>query len=211
MLLLNILLALAWVAITGELTLAGFAIGFLLGYIVLWIAWRARGPSNYFDRVHESTACALHFIVELWTAAIRVSIDILTPYPKLRPAIIAIDIDRPIGDRMRRESVRDLENDQPTGVAPSAVEITTLANLITLTPGTLCLDVSPDEKTLFVHTMHADDIREAKHTIQNGLGQRVRRIFQRHRDSGLSETHDNQLIEIPLDRGSDSSSARGLP
>ena len=37
------------------------------------------------------------------------------------------------------------------------VEITLLASLITLTPGTLSLDVSKDKKVLYVHSMYVYD------------------------------------------------------
>ncbi len=176
MLLLNTLLSLAWVAITGELTFLNLMAGFAIGYIVLWVVWRARGPSDYFSRVTEAARCAGIFLWELWSATLRVSLDILSPSPDLRPAIMAIPIDPLTTEDPDSEPGRtELE---PSSKRPTAAEITTLANLITLTPGTLCLDVSPDGRTLFVHTMHADDMQETKHTIQNGLGKSVRRIFQ---------------------------------
>jgi multicomponent Na+:H+ antiporter subunit E len=37
--------------------------------------------------------------------------------------------------------------------ARTDAEITVLANLISLTPGTLSLDVSPDRRVLYVHAM----------------------------------------------------------
>jgi multicomponent Na+:H+ antiporter subunit E len=40
-------------------------------------------------------------------------------------------------------------------------EITVLANLITLTPGTLVVDVSPDNKILYVHAMDIDDAEDS--------------------------------------------------
>ncbi|MCY1719690.1 Na+/H+ antiporter subunit E [Prolixibacteraceae bacterium Z1-6] len=39
----------------------------------------------------------------------------------------------------------------------SNVGILTLVNLITMTPGTLSLDLSEDKKTLYVHGMHVKD------------------------------------------------------
>jgi multicomponent Na+:H+ antiporter subunit E len=36
-------------------------------------------------------------------------------------------------------------------------EITIVANLISLTPGTLSLDVSSDKKVLYIHVMYLDD------------------------------------------------------
>lgn len=46
-------------------------------------------------------------------------------------------------------------------------EITILANLITLTPGTLVIDVSPDNKTLYIHAMDIDDVDDAINSIKN--------------------------------------------
>ena len=42
-----------------------------------------------------------------------------------------------------------------SGLSP--IELTTLANAISLTPGTLSIDVSPDDEWLYVHAMYAED------------------------------------------------------
>ena len=52
-------------------------------------------------------------------------------------------------------------------------EITLLANLITLTPGTLTLDVSADKRQMFVHFMHVDDPAEAVQEIKSGFERRI--------------------------------------
>lgn len=162
MLLLNTCLALTWVAVTGELSFTNLLAGFVISYSVLWFIWREREGADYFKKVRESVRCAALFLWELWSATLRVSIDILSPHPKLRPAIIAISLDNP--------------DDEEAAPATTA-EITTLANLITLTPGSLTLEVTDDRKTLYLHTLHAEDISAAKHTVQDGLGKQVRRIF----------------------------------
>ena len=54
------------------------------------------------------------------------------------------------------------------------LEITTLANLISLTPGTLVLDVSEDKSTLFVHAMFLDD----ENQVQDDLRQLEQRLLQ---------------------------------
>ncbi|MBW2487296.1 MAG: Na+/H+ antiporter subunit E, partial [Deltaproteobacteria bacterium] len=62
--------------------------------------------------------------------------------------------------------------------AESDLEITVLANLITLTPGTLSLDVSPDRKTLYVHAMHVDDVEEFRQDIKQRMERRVMEVFK---------------------------------
>ncbi|MEX2591090.1 MAG: Na+/H+ antiporter subunit E, partial [Chitinophagales bacterium] len=57
----------------------------------------------------------------------------------------------------------------------SDLEIALLANLITLTPGTLTLDISPDKKFLYFHTINVPkgDVEAAKQQIKNGFEKRI--------------------------------------
>lgn len=143
-LLLNLLLALAWISLTGEISEENFAFGFILGY----------GNSTYFLKVFRVINFVLYFLKELVIANIRVAIEVLTPNLKVKPAIVAIPL-----------SVK------------SSQEITLLANLITLTPGTLSLDVSDDKKTLYVHTMYMGDADDFRRSIKEGFEKRVQEVF----------------------------------
>lgn len=53
------------------------------------------------------------------------------------------------------------------------LEITLFANLVTLTPGTLSLDVSKDRKTLFVHVMYLEDEEQFRRELKDGLEKRL--------------------------------------
>ena len=85
--------------------------------------------------------------------------------------------------RWRRRSSRPAAPAQPRFVtvplaeARSDLEITMVANYITLTPGTLTVDVSPDRSTLLVHALLAgetgDDVRA---DIREGIEPRVVRV-----------------------------------
>ena len=55
---------------------------------------------------------------------------------------------------------------------------TFLANSITLTPGTLGLDVSEDRKTLYVHSMWVDDPDEVRREIKQGFERRVLELMR---------------------------------
>ena len=60
----------------------------------------------------------------------------------------------------------------------SDLEIMLVANLVSLTPGTLSIDVSTDRKTLFVHVMFLEDVEEVCHAIKNGLEKRVLEVLR---------------------------------
>ena len=52
-------------------------------------------------------------------------------------------------------------------------QITLLAQMITLTPGTLALEVSEDRRTLFVHVLDLTDVERAKRDIKQGFERRI--------------------------------------
>ena len=155
MLILNLFLALAWGAITGQMSVANLACGFVIGYGGLWLVSPSTVRSGYFAKVRQIVRFALHFIWELLIANVRVAVDIVTPRHLMKPAILAI----PVNSR-------------------SPAETTMLANVITLTPGTLSLDVSEDGKTLYVHAMYAKDVEAARRAIEEGFGCRVHEVFE---------------------------------
>ncbi|MEW5867637.1 MAG: Na+/H+ antiporter subunit E [Chloroflexota bacterium] len=154
MLLLNILLALAWISLTGQFTVVNFIIGFGLGFTLLWLTQRAMGDSRYFRKVPQVFGFLLFFLWELLLASVRSAYFVLAPRRKLRPGVIAIPL--------------DLQGE---------VEIALLANLITLTPGSLSLDVSDDQRTLYLHAMHIEDVEKYRRSIKDGFERRVKEIF----------------------------------
>lgn len=155
MFLLNILLALAWAALTGQFTPTNVIIGFGLGYILLWLAQRATGPSTYFKKVRQVIGFTFFFLWELILANLRVAYDVVTPRHHMRPGVVAIPLD-----------------------IKTNAEITLLANLITLTPGTLSLDISTDKSTLYVHAMHIDSVELFRQDIKEGFERRVQEVMQ---------------------------------
>ena len=86
-------------------------------------------------------------------SAVRVARDVLSPRLRVRPGVVAVPLD-----------------------ARTDLEITLFANLVSLTPGTLSLDVSPDRRTLYVHAMDLPDgdveawSRELKRTEARVIG-----------------------------------------
>jgi len=153
----NLLLALAWTVSTGQFTVANLLAGFVLGYFILWFAQRALGPSVYFAKMPQVSRFALFYLWQLILANLRVAHDVLTPQHYMRPGVIAVPLD-----------------------AQTDAEITLLANLITLTPGSLSLDLSADRRVLYVHVMYIDndDVEQARRQIKEGLERRVLEVLQ---------------------------------
>ena len=57
--------------------------------------------------------------------------------------------------------------------AKTDVEITLLANLVSLTPGTISLDVSDDRSVLYVHAMFVEDPQRLCQEIKSGFERRI--------------------------------------
>jgi multicomponent Na+:H+ antiporter subunit E len=151
--LLNLLLAIGWGALTGNFAPGNLVAGFLLGFAALWLASRVRGGTSYFRRTGRLFAFVAYFVWELLVANLRVARAVLAPRLRIRPRIVEIPL--------------DLGTD---------FEITLLATLINITPGTLSLDVSDDRKILRVHALDVEDEEALRREIKDGFERRVREV-----------------------------------
>lgn len=147
---LNAFLAVSWAALIGSFSATNLLLGYVIGYAALWIARPLFGESNYFERVWRILRLALLFVYELIISSLRVVWDVITPEHLSSPGIIAMPLDATRDD-----------------------EILLVANLISLTPGSLSLDLSPDRKTLYVHAMFVDDPETLRQELKSGMERRV--------------------------------------
>jgi multicomponent Na+:H+ antiporter subunit E len=83
-------------------------------------------------RLLHAIELLLFYIYEVLISNARVAHDVLTPTHHMRPGFIHLNIEG-LTDR----------------------QILAASNLITMTPGTLSLDVTPDRKFLQIHCMYA--------------------------------------------------------
>lgn len=145
--LLNIVLALTWAMLNGEVNPRNLLIGFVLGYLVLYAVSLALGPSAYYGKVWKAIRFVGFFLKELVLSNLILAYDVITPHMNLmKPRVIALPLD-----------------------VKTDAQITALANLISLTPGTLSLDVSTDKRALYIHVMYAEDAEKARREIKDGL------------------------------------------
>lgn len=151
----ELMLALVWVAISGSYSIPNLAFGFVIGWIVLFLVREQLQTTKVVIRPIALLLLIALFIKELVLSAFKVAKLVLSPRMDIKPGIFAypLKVDRDF-------------------------EITLLANLITLTPGTLSVDVSDDRRTLFVHGMDCSDPDQARRDISQGFESRILEAFR---------------------------------
>lgn len=124
-----------------------FSMFFGVLWATSWIYNRA-----YFRKLPKAISLTLYFLKELIIANVKIAYDIVTPHYYMRPTVIALPL-----------KVR------------TNLEITLLACMITLTPGTLSIDVSEDRKTLYVHALYVkqNDVMRLKKHLKDGFERRL--------------------------------------
>ncbi|MBP1859745.1 Na+/H+ antiporter subunit E [Rhizobium herbae] len=150
----NLMLTLIWAAVSGSFTIHNLLLGFAVGALSLWLVREQFPASLHRVRPVKLLLLAALFFKELMLSAVKVAIMVLRPNMRLRPGIFAFPL----------TLTRDFE-------------ITLLANLITLTPGTLSVDVSEDRKILYVHALDCHDPAAERRAISSGFERRIREAF----------------------------------
>jgi multicomponent Na+:H+ antiporter subunit E len=151
----NVLLALVWAAVSGSFSVHNLVFGFLLGTFCLVLIREQTGSRGYYARTRKILSLVLLFLKELALSAWKVAVLVASPKMTLKPGIFAfpLTVDRDF-------------------------EITLLANLITLTPGTLSVDVSEDRRFLYVHALDCSDPTAAKRDIADGFEKKIMEAFR---------------------------------
>jgi multicomponent Na+:H+ antiporter subunit E len=147
---LNITLMLVWTALTGSYSFVNFVFGFVLSFVLMWVINIGGDDNKYFTTIPKLIVFILYFIKELVKANLEVAYEVTTPNLNMKPGIVGVPL-----------------------AASTDLEITLLANLITLTPGTLSVDVSDDRKVLYVHAMYVGDRQVFIDSIKNGFERRI--------------------------------------
>jgi len=107
----------------------------------------------YTDRLWAVLKLTLLFIKELIKSNISVLLLVIRPKLNIHPMFFALPI--------------DLEQDW---------EITLLSSLITLTPGTVVVHVSDDQRTLYIHAIDVDDVDDAIDSIKNSFEKAIKEV-----------------------------------
>ena len=143
--LINIVIAIIWTFLQNNYSIASFLFGYAIGLFLLFMLRRFLVSEFYFTRVWSFIKLIFLFLKELVKANIDVIKIVLNPnLSNYHPGIVAV----------------------PT-VLETNLEITLLASLISLTPGTISMDFSDDNKIIYIHSIHIADKEELIHQIHN--------------------------------------------
>jgi multicomponent K+:H+ antiporter subunit E len=151
----SLTLLLMWLVLNATIAFSHVLLGAFLGWLIPWLT-RALWM-RHIRLSHGLVALRLFFVVlyDIVRANINVALLIIGPVSKLRPAFFQLPLD-----------VRE----------PYA--ISTLASIITLTPGTVSCVISEDRRNLLVHALDMDDEAAAIAEIKSRYEAPLKEIFE---------------------------------
>jgi len=143
--LLNLLIAVLWVFLNDESTfeIPTFMTGFFIGIGIIFLMHRFFGTPFYLRRVISMFKLLWIFNYELITSSFLIMKQILIPSTKIEPGIFTYET--------------KLKNDW---------QVTALALLLMLTPGSVVLRVSPEGNTFYIHAM---DVKDSKPLVLKSI------------------------------------------
>jgi len=152
--LLNLFIALLWVLFKDqtEFVPETFYAGFLIGLVIVFMMRRFFGGRFYLHRLYSVVKLILIFISETFQSAVLVIKQILSPKIDIQPGIFKYET------RLEGEW-----------------EVTTIALLLTLTPGSVVMEVSPKGNELYIHAM---DIERHRKNLENSLARFEKAIME---------------------------------
>lgn len=151
--LLNLFVSLIWVLLSRSYTIKDAVIGYLVGMAVLFLLRGILSQDFYMRRVWAAIKLFFLFLVELTKANIDVVKLVWSPKLDNHTGIVAYNT--------------DLE---------TPAEITLLSIMVSLTPGTMPLDFSKDNKVIYIHVVDLDDKQDFKDDIRNTFEKAIKEV-----------------------------------
>lgn len=136
--LLNLIVAVIWVLFHNSWNAMTFSVGYLIGLFFIFVLRRFFPRPFYAIKLWSTVKLAWLFIVELISSTFVVIGQVTRPELNVRPGIFRV-----------------------TTNLKSEWEITLLSNLITLTPGSVVMEVDPEDGVLYIHAMDSDEFKKS--------------------------------------------------
>src|SRR5690625_641271 len=142
---LNLFIALLWVLFKDEdvFRVPTFVAGFIVGMVIVFFMRRFFGGRFYIHRLYSVAKLILIFISETLQSAVSVIKHVLRPTIDIEPGIFKY-----------------------TTVLKGEWEVPTLALLLTLTPGSVVMEVTPEGNVFYIHAM---DINRYQGDLEKSL------------------------------------------
>lgn len=162
-------LLVVWLALWGQTTTANVLSGMAVAVGVQLVPRPHRGGRFAFRPV-AALRFLVYFVRQLVTASIVVAVEVATRRNHINTGIVAV----------------------PLRGASDAL-VTLVADAVTLTPGTLTIEVTRNPPTLYVHVLHLKDVEEVRRGIRRTEVLAVRAFGSREALAGLT-SDDAALI-----------------
>ncbi len=143
-------LGVLWTLVNGAFTPASLLVGWLLGYMILTFTARAPAFKDTLRHPLKLASLLVRFLWALLVSNLKLAAIVVSPRLDIHPGVVAVPLD-----------------------ARTDLEVTLLANLVTLTPGTMSVEVSDDRRVLFVHGIDVRDKDAFIAAIKEGFERRV--------------------------------------
>lgn len=166
-----------WMLLFGQFDGLTFVVGLIVGYAATALSRSVFGTDQQEPNAQEESEPSVGTVPRIWSlfklawyytyemiaCNLMMARDVIRPAPKLTPAIFALEV---------------------PGLGPAGT--TVLANLITLTPGSLVIDFDPERETLYIHTIYAQDVDTMKRDYRR-FARQVFRVMGREPSQALRE------------------------
>lgn len=131
-----------WVVLWSDVTVANLLSGVVVALAVTMVTDTTRDGELLF-RPLRAAHFALYFAYKLVEASVIVTLTVIAPANRTRAGIVAV----------------------PLTSCPDAL-VTLIADTISLTPGTLTLEVRRDPLVLYVHVLHVHDVEQVRRDVR---------------------------------------------
>ena len=135
-------LTVVWVTLWEALTWANIAGGLVVAIVALYLLPPREVRTSVGFRPLAAARLLLYFLWELILASSQVIWEIITPQDHTRPAVVSV---------------------HTRSTVPG--HITAVANMVSLTPGTLSLEIDHDTRTIYIHVLHLDSVEETRAAV----------------------------------------------
>ncbi|WP_316569049.1 Na+/H+ antiporter subunit E [Neobacillus sp. YIM B06451] len=152
----NLFIAILWSGLQDDWSVLTFISGYFVGIIVLFLMRRFLPENFYIITLLNIIKLAAVFIQELFTSSYMVIRHVFKPKLTITPGTLTLET--------------DLESD---------IEVTLLALLLTLTPGSVVIKVSDDKKKFFVHVLDTSDSNVAILKSQKRFENSIKRVTRK--------------------------------
>ncbi len=159
-------LTLVWIALWEDLTWANTLGGVLVALAVMRAIPARPATARHGVRPWALLKLSIYFLWRLAQASVLLAWEIVTPRNRINAAVVAV----PLASR-----------------SPGIV--TLVANMVSLTPGTLTLEVDEETMTIFIHVLHLETVEAMRREVLY-FEELAMAAFPRHDSAGEAITVD---------------------